>query len=102
MSVSTRRVVSARLVVALGKDRPQPLDLLVRKPKLIAQPDLLAEPDLHRDAHIDKLLTLVLRFMPIPFLLFEKELIYLVAVPASRLIGTVGKSNPEILGCAPA
>ncbi len=46
-------VIHSRLAMAVGKERPQPLDLLVRQLKQGAHPGLLAEPESDRDPHIN-------------------------------------------------
>lgn len=49
-------VIDPRLVVALGKERPQPsLDLLVGQPKYVTNPGLPAEPESDNNTHINGL-----------------------------------------------
>jgi hypothetical protein len=46
-------IIHARLAVAPGEERPQPLHLLTSQPKQVAHSGLLAEPESDRDAHIN-------------------------------------------------
>ncbi|KAK0357916.1 hypothetical protein LTR94_037463, partial [Friedmanniomyces endolithicus] len=46
-------VIHPRPAVALGKERPQPLNLLIRQPKQVTHSGLLAEPESDRDDHIN-------------------------------------------------